>query len=106
DRHDGDDDRHDRTTDEEPGHALFPGGCRRRGLGGRLRVDDHVRFDLLDSLDDDALSGVQALLDDPEAADAISGLDRPDFDLVARTNDGDLVKARKLRNGALRNEEG
>src|SRR5438093_1288731 len=88
--------------------ALFPRGRwsrRRRGLRNRLRVDDDARLDLLNSLDDDALSGAQTLLDDPETADAIPGLDRPDFDLVARTDDGDLVEALKLRHCALGNED-
>src|SRR6266446_1052686 len=87
---------------------LFPRGRRgrrRRGFRGRLRVDDDARLDLLDSLDDDPLSGGEALLDDPETADAIPGRDRPDLNLVARTDDGDLEEALQLGHRPLRNED-
>src|ERR1035437_5805134 len=54
---------------------------RRRGSDGR---DDHPRLDAREALDNHLLAGLEPILDDPHAADALGGLDLPDLPSVPR----------------------
>jgi hypothetical protein len=57
----------------------------------RRRVDDQIRFDLLDAFDDDSFTGRQAAFDDPQGADALADRDRPNPYCVGGVDDRNLV---------------
>ena len=113
DRDDRDDDRDDRAVDEEAGHGLLapdPRSRRGRASPARRRLGrDGPRTTTSPGLHLRALRRRRArpaarpFVDDPEAADALSGLDRADLDLVVRTDDrrpGSCPAARSPRAAA------
>src|ERR1035437_3160120 len=75
---------------------------RSSGVAGR---DDRPRFDPREPFHDDALTGLQALFDHPQAPDALGRLDRPDLGLVVGADDGDLIRALHLVDRALGDED-
>src|SRR5215207_7857380 len=67
--------------------------CCCRSCRERLRVDDHVRPDLLRAFGDDRFTRLQSLGDDPHRLDALADSDGADADLVVAAHDRDLVAA-------------
>src|SRR5215471_5718858 len=80
---------------------------------GRLMKNLDIRFrtyprsltDLLHPFNDDALAWRKSLVDDPIRADRFSKLHGSDFHGVVFVDDGDLARALKIDDGALRNQE-
>src|SRR2546426_85654 len=70
---DRDDDREDRSIDEELGHASP--SIRRGGIGVRTRRHARSGPHFLETVDDDPVARLHALLDDPALADAVAGHD-------------------------------
>src|SRR5205085_4511380 len=70
-----------------------------------LRNDLHSAFYAGEAFGHHALAGLQPFIDDPVAADALSGFHGADRDGVIGTDDGDLLQSLKLVDRALRNEE-
>src|ERR1035438_4678260 len=75
---------------------------RSSGVAGR---DDRPRFDPREPFHDDALTGLQALFDHPQAPDALGRLDRSDLRLVVGADDGDLIRTLHLVDRALGDED-
>src|ERR1043165_1232791 len=65
----------------------------------------HARLYPRETLGDDAVARLQAVLDDPVAADALPRLHRLDRDDVVGADDADLLDALQLVDGALRHDE-
>ena len=86
----------------------FSAGSRRWRRLRQLRlrgVHFHSRFDLLQAVEDDFLSGLDPAFDHPELAETLARADRPDLDLVARAHDVDLTDALQFGDRALRHQE-
>src|SRR4029453_7558722 len=76
-------------------------GCCRSGLGRH----GHAVLNALQSFDDNLLTGLDTVFDDPEGVHLLAHLDGAEGDFVG-VNDGQGVDALELLNGALRHEEG
>ena len=64
-----------------------------------------ARTDFLYSFGDDLIAGLEAIGDDPVAANTVTDRNRADVYLVVGIHDGDLVIALQLRDRALRNQQ-
>src|ERR1019366_8771584 len=80
---------------------------RSRGAGRRrlTRRDGHARLHAGKPFDDDAIAGLQTLIDEPKAAELRTDLHGPDLCLVALADDGDLISPLHLVDGALEHED-
>src|SRR5262245_17711847 len=76
-----------------------------RGGLDRLRIDDQSIAHALQAVDDDALAGLEPVLDDPVVVDPRPRLDGADAHFVLGADDGHLVCALDFLHGALRNDD-
>src|SRR5205823_8912127 len=82
------------------------GQWRRSGLGGNDgRLDLHAVANLLHALDDHLLTRLDALVEDPEAADPGTGLHLPALRLALGVDDHHRELALQLLDSALRDEQ-
>src|SRR4029077_17249080 len=72
----------------------------------RFWFNVHARCDLLNPVDDHALTRVQPIADDPERPNLVANVNRLNAHGVVTVHSGHLIAALQLGNGLLRNKQG
>src|SRR5579863_251059 len=79
--------------------------ARQGRLARRFRFHMHARTDLLNPIDDHALTRIQPIPNHPGEPNLVANVDRLNAHGVVTINSGDLIAALQLGHGLLRNKQ-
>src|SRR5579862_3840050 len=79
--------------------------ARQGRLARRFRFHMHARTDLLNPIDDHALTRIQPIANHPGGPHLVANVDRLNAHGVVTINSGDLIAPLQLGNGLLRNKQ-